>query len=101
MRGVLISAYEQATEARGRNDYATAQLDLIIAAECAPESAQVHYMLARVYALNKDHKDALAELRRAIEKGFADREEIEKNPDFEALRQTPEFARLMRQIEKP
>jgi len=99
--GVLVHAYEEATEALARNDYATARLHLMIAAECAPESAQVHYMLARVYALNKANKNALAELRTAIEKGFTDREELEKNPDFVALRQTPEFAKLLRQIEKP
>ena len=101
VRGVLIHAYEQAMEAVGGNDYATAQLDLIVATECAPENAQVHYMLARVYALNKANKNALAELRTAVEKGFTDREELEKNPDFQTLRQTPEFAKLLRQIEKP
>lgn len=101
VRGVLVYAYEQAMDALARKDYATARLDLMIAAECAPESAQVHYMLGRVYALNKAGKDALAELRTAIEKGFADREELEKNPDFDALRQTPEFARLLHQMQKP
>jgi len=101
VRGVLVHAYEEATEALARKDYATARLDLMIAAECAPESAQIHYMLARVYALNQANKNALAELRTAIEKGFSDRGELENNPDFVALRQTPEFAKLLRQIEQP
>ena len=55
----------------------------------------------RVYALTKANTSALAELRTAIEKGFAEREEPEKNPDFAALRRTPEFARLLHQITKP
>ena len=101
VRGVLVHAYEEAMEAQARNDYATARLDLMIVAECAPEGAQVHYMLARVYALNKANKNALDELRTAIEKGFTDRAELEKNPDFDALRKTPEFAKLLRQIARP
>ena len=101
VRGVLVHAYEEATDALARNDYATARLDLMIGAECAPESAQVHYMLARVYAKDKANTKALAELRTAIATGFTDREELENNPDFVAVRQTPEFAKLLRQIEKP
>ncbi len=100
VRGALIHAYEDAGEALARNDYATARLDLMVAAECAPESPQVHYMLARVYAVNRANKNALAELRAAIEKGFTDREELEKNPDFIALRPTPEFASLLDQLGK-
>jgi len=101
VRGVLVRAYEEATEALARNEYATARLDLMIGAECAPESAQVHYMLARVYAKDKANTKALAELRTAIATGFTDREELENNPDFVAVRQTPEFVKLLRQIEKP
>jgi hypothetical protein len=101
VRGVLIHAYEEATDALARNDYAKARLDFMVAAECAPESAQVHYMLGCVYALDKANKNAIAELRVAIEKGFADHEALEKNPDFDALRQTPEFAKLLRQVAKP
>jgi len=73
----------------------------MIAAECAQESAQVHYMLTRVYALDKANENALDELRTALEKGFTDREELEKSLDFDALRQRPEFANLLRQLVKP
>jgi poly(3-hydroxybutyrate) depolymerase len=101
VRALLVHAYEEAMEALARKDYAKARLDWMIASECAPEFAEVHYMLARADALNKANKDALAELRTAIEKGFTDGEEIEKDPDFDGLRQSPEFAKLLRQIKKP
>jgi hypothetical protein len=101
VRAVLVHAYEEAVEALARKDYAKARLNWMIASECAPESGQIHYMLARAHALNKANKDALAELRTAIEKGFTNREELEKNPDFDGLQQTPEFAKLLDQIKKP
>jgi len=101
VRALLVHAYEEAMEALARKDYAKARLDWMIASECAPEFAEVHYMLARADALNKANKDPLAELRTAIEKGFTDGEEIEKDPDFDGLRQSPEFAKLLRQIKKP
>lgn len=99
--GVLVHTYEEATKDLAAKDYAKARLNLMVASECAPEFAEVHYMLARADALNKANKNALAELRTAIEKGFTDSEEIEKNPDFDGLRQSPEFAKLLRQIKKP
>jgi hypothetical protein len=98
VRGVLVHSYQEAMEALARKDYAKARLNWMIASECAPESAQIHYMLARAHARNKANKEALAELRRAIEKGFTHREELEKNPDFDGLQQTPEFAKLLNQI---
>jgi pimeloyl-ACP methyl ester carboxylesterase len=100
VRGVLVRTYEQGRDALARKDFRSATLYLQITAECAPDSPVVHYTLARAYALNKQNKNALAALRKAVEKGYADREGIEKNADFEALRSVPGYTNLIEQLKK-
>jgi hypothetical protein len=38
---------------------------------------------------------ALQSLRRALEEGFNDRKKLEHDPEFNAMRETPEFKELM------
>lgn len=100
VRRALVHTFEQARDALARKDFRTATLYLQITVECAPDSPNVYYMLARAYALNKENKNALAALRKAVEKGYADRDAIEKNADFEALRSLPGYAKLIEQLKK-
>ena len=87
-------------DALAAQDFRRAKLNLQIAAECAPDSAYVHYTLARAYALNKENKNALAALRQAVEKGYTDIDAIEKNVEFDALRQMPGYRDLVQQLKK-
>lgn len=100
VRRALVHTFEQARDALARKDFRSATLYLQITVECAPDSPVVHYTLARAYALNKENKNALAALRKAVEKGYADREGIEKNADFEPLRSLPGYAKLIEQLKK-
>jgi len=100
VRGVLSHTYEQAMGALAAKDFRRAKLNLQIAAECAPDSSYIHYTLARAYALNKENKNALAALRQAVEKGYADLDAMEKNQEFDALRQTPGYRDLVQQLKK-
>jgi predicted Zn-dependent protease len=100
VRRVLAHTYEQAMGALAAKDFRRAKLNLQIAAECAPDSAYIYYTLARAYALNKENKNALAALRQAVEKGYADRDGIEENADFESLRSLPGYTKLIEQLKK-
>jgi vacuolar-type H+-ATPase subunit I/STV1 len=100
VRGVLSHTYEQARDALAAKDFRRAKLNLQIAAECAPDSSYIHYTLARAYALNKENKNALAALRQAVEKGYTDIDAIEKNVEFDALRQMPGYRDLVQQLKK-
>jgi dienelactone hydrolase len=100
VRGVLVQTYEQARDALAAKDFRRAKLNLQIAAECAPDSAYIHYTLARAYALNRENKNALAALRQAVEKGYADLDAMEKNQEFDGLRQMPGYRDLVRQLTK-
>ncbi len=60
-----------------------------------PENATAHYNLACSLALSKRKNDALSELRRAIQLGYRDYDWMQQDPDLEALKQHPDFRRLL------
>ena len=59
------------------------------------ERAKFHYYLAKMYAKSGRNDMALQYVRKALEEGFKDKKKFEEDPEFEALRQLPEFKDLM------
>jgi Tfp pilus assembly protein PilF len=59
------------------------------------ERARFHYYLAKLYAKQNRSDLALQYLRKALEEGFKDKKKLEEDPEFAALRDTPEFKELM------
>jgi tetratricopeptide (TPR) repeat protein len=59
------------------------------------DRARFHYFQAKVYASDGRNELALQYLRKALEEGFKEKKEIEKDPDFATLRQTKEFKDLL------
>jgi tetratricopeptide (TPR) repeat protein len=59
------------------------------------DKARYHFEMARVYAKAGKNELALQYLRKSLEEGFNDKEKINKEPEFSALRETPEFKDLM------
>lgn len=72
---------------------------LSIATEIDPKSATVFYNRAAAYSKKGDRKRALADLRRATDNGWKDRAMLEKDADFDALRQDPEFKQLVQSLD--
>jgi len=60
-----------------------------------PTDAEVSYFAALVYAQIGKDDDAFLWLRRALERGYS-RAEIDRTPEFDSLRDSPEFRRLLR-----
>ena len=59
------------------------------------ERAKYHYSLAKLYA-KMDRADlALQYLRKALEEGFKERKKLEEDPEFDTMRDTPEFKELL------
>jgi len=100
VRGVLVHVMEEGTTSMNSGDFTRAKIDLEIAAECAPDNGFVLYQLARAYALSKDKRSALSTLRRSVENGFSDLDELEKNPDFASLRGEPGYAGTIAMLKK-
>jgi pimeloyl-ACP methyl ester carboxylesterase len=86
LSGVMIHSLEDGAAASARGEFLHARVDMQIAIQCAPENGYIFYQLARAHALNKDLRNALQALRQAIEKGFSNLDDLEKNPDFASLR---------------
>ena len=59
------------------------------------ERAKFHYYLAKMYAKAGRNDLALQYVRKALEEGFKDKKKLTEDPEFEALRDTPEFQELL------
>jgi tetratricopeptide (TPR) repeat protein len=59
------------------------------------ERARYHYYVAKLYAKNGRNELALQYLRKALEEGLKERKQLEKDPEFAALRDLPEFQDLL------
>ena len=100
LTGVMVHSLEDATEAMSRGDYLRARVELEIAAACAPENSYILFQLARAYTLSKDSPNALAALRHAVELGYSDLDQLEKNPDLASLRGQPGYQEVVESVRK-
>lgn len=99
LKQVFAQFYEGATNLiRRRENYALAAVSLAAAAELAPDNAQILYELACAHALNRDKRRAFVALRKAIENGFRDVEELARSEAFAALRGEAEYRKLVEAI---
>lgn len=75
--------------------YAEAAVWLRRARLLYPKDANVAYNLACAQAMAGDKEQALKTFAEAVELGFRDKAHIEKDPDLESLRETPEYKKAM------
>jgi tetratricopeptide (TPR) repeat protein len=59
------------------------------------DRGKFHYYMAKLYAKGGRNDLALQYLRKALEEGFKDKKKIEEDPEFESLRDLPEFKDLL------
>lgn len=69
---------------------------LTVAAEIDPEDASVFYSRAAAYAQKGDRKRAVADLRKAVEKGYKDLPALEKDAAFDSVRQDDGYKEVVR-----
>ena len=60
-----------------------------------PKSPKVQYELARAFVLDKQIKNGMTALRKAIDLGYKNDQNLKTNPDFEKVRDLPEFQKLL------
>jgi len=99
-QGAVIGyAYDSGMTLMDNKNYRAAALYFELATLAGPKSsAGLHYHAAAAYSLAGDKKQALRILRQAVAEGFDDRVRLEKDPDFERLRSTPEFEALVAKL---
>ncbi|MBI4538394.1 MAG: DUF1028 domain-containing protein [Gemmatimonadetes bacterium] len=67
----------------------------IAAREKSPENDNAWVALANVYLKMGRKADALSSLRRAVELNPGNKRQLPRNPNFESIRQDPEFRRIV------
>jgi hypothetical protein len=101
VRGEFLTQLRQdAASATESGNYVQAALDLSLMLTVGPDSPRLYYSVGCAYALAGSRRDALASLKRAVERGFADLEALETNPDLDGLRKDPEFQRILEDLRK-
>jgi predicted Zn-dependent protease len=93
--GFYVSMNEEANRHRAAKKYREAAASLTLAAEIRPDNPQIFYSLARACALGGDKKQALEALKKAVELGFTNADEIAGNADFASIRNEAAYKRLI------
>jgi tetratricopeptide (TPR) repeat protein len=60
-----------------------------------PERAKFHYYMAKTYAKDGRNDLAIQYLKKSFEEGFKEKKQLEKDPEFAALRETQEYKALL------
>jgi tetratricopeptide (TPR) repeat protein len=68
---------------------------VILEERSVQERAKYHFYLAKLYAKGGRNDLAMQYLRKCLEEGFKDKNKLEEEADFAALRELPEFKELL------
>ncbi|HYN85061.1 MAG TPA: tetratricopeptide repeat protein [Pyrinomonadaceae bacterium] len=69
-----------------------------VAAELAPDNPHVLFELAAAYAANRQKRQAVETLARAVERGFSDAERLAAEKSFDAMRSAEDFRRVAARV---
>jgi tetratricopeptide (TPR) repeat protein len=59
------------------------------------ERARFHFYLAKTYAKAGQNDRALLYIRKALEEGFKEKDKLREDPDFQTIRDLPEFQEIL------
>jgi pimeloyl-ACP methyl ester carboxylesterase len=90
-----VSMNEEANRHRAAKKYREAAASLTLAAEIRPDNPQIFFSLARACALGGDKRQALEALKKAVELGFTNADEIVGNADFASIRNETAYKQLI------
>lgn len=98
MNFLAVASYETARNYIDLKRYKTAAIFYKIASMVQPENYNVCYMLARSYAFDKDIRNSLKYLERAVKMGYNNRKAIEDEKAFVSLFEEKKLKEIMEQI---
>jgi tetratricopeptide (TPR) repeat protein len=78
--------------------YKAASICYRLASIIDPENKNIHFMLAKIYALDNEPAESLRSLEKAIKLGYDNRQSIEKEPAFIPLKNMKRFSEVLNQI---
>ena len=99
LREVNAVTYESGDEALRTSNFSLAETYFQLLADVLPERPGPHVLLARVHAAAGRRKQALGELKRAVEKGLRDPDALRDTTEFNSLRDDAQFKDLLARVE--
>jgi tetratricopeptide (TPR) repeat protein len=70
-------------------------MGILLQERTVDERAKFHYYLARTYAKAGDVEHTLIYVRKALEEGFKEPDKFKKDPEFQIVRDNPEFQLIL------
>jgi tetratricopeptide (TPR) repeat protein len=70
-------------------------MGILLQERTVDERAKFHYYLARTYAKAGDVERTLMYVRKALEEGFKEADKFKKDPEFQLVRDNPEFKSII------
>lgn len=95
LSNLRVMLNEEAAQHRFQKRYSELAAALALAAEIRPDNPQTFFALARAQALAGQKRDAMEALKKAVEKGFNNAEELKTNLDLEPIRNDKAFTQLI------
>jgi predicted esterase len=93
-----ISSFEQSMLLIQTKKYDLAVANLVLDAAVLSDNPGVWYYLACAYSLNGDKRRALDALGKAVQKGFSNVQELERNPQLDAIREEAGFKKIVENV---
>lgn len=90
-----VALNEEAARFRALKQHTEVIVNFTLAAEIRPDNPQVYFALARGHALGGNKRQALEALKKAVELGFNNIEQISNQPDLEAIRGEAGYKQLI------
>ncbi len=81
-----------------KQDFGKAEHYFNSALRINPKSIPAHYNMACFYALQDNSEESLFWLKKAIALGFKNRELLKSDPDLKNIRKTPDFKKILGDI---
>ena len=95
-----IASFEQSMTLIQTKKYDLAASDLAIDAELMPYNSRLQYNLACAYALKGDKRRAIEALNKAVQKGFANLAELERNDQLDSIREEAGFQKIIETLKQ-
>jgi len=98
LNSFLIATFEESRTLIQTKKYDLAISNLGIGSQLMPDNPRLLYSLACAYALKGDKRHSIETLKRAVEKGFANLAELERNSQLDTIREEPGFRKIVEEL---
>ena len=92
---LMVQAYTKALQLDPEVFEHRSTMGILLQERTVDERAKFHYYLARTYAKAGDVEHTLIYVRKALEEGFKEPEKFKKDPEFQLVRDNPEFKSII------